>query len=426
VSPQWTLPDTAVGQSAGATYAELSPTFAAIGLDPGSTGRLEITAAWPEPEGPGVSGAFVYGEALPAEGAAVPFPLSFLHHFGDTKHRMVTYTLTAISRFRQYFDQGGEPDADFQLIEPQPVVNVLSTARPPEVDVDAVVPSFAWTATASGTRIVRTRSSWRLRLELRGSWYRTGIGERLAVIISPDGTSGGSPPFSLLGRDPASATGPAGPLLPLSWCAGVTPVTGVTLTDLNVTADLAVYDVFSDGDGYFCDIELRPPAGAPASYCPFVRLSVARYQADSLPGLQLSGLTMTDWAQLLPDRQVAVDLAAQHVVVTVDGLGPAVPNAVEVTLEELTAGPADGQAADTMIAVGGGGTAQIPAWRAVSGAVSGTVGSPITVPLTPATSPRRLRIRETEPYRGSGADVTGVPELTQRSPYIDVVDLPAS
>jgi hypothetical protein len=369
----------------------------------------------------------VHGEALPAEGAADPFPLSFLHQFGDTKHRLVTYTLTAISRFRQYFDQGSEPDADFQLIQAQPVVNVLSTARPPEVDVDSVVPSFAWTATASGIRIERTRSSWRLRLALRGSWYRTGIGERLAVITSPDGTSGGSPPFSLLGRDPASATGPAGPVLPLSWCAGAADtVTGFTLTDLNVTADLAVYGVFADGDGYFCDIELRPPAGAPVSYCPFVRLSVARYQADSLPDLKLSSLTMTDWAQLLPDRHVAVDLAAQHAVVTVDGLSPAAPNAVEVTLEELTAGQADGQAAETMISIGGAVAAQIPAWRAVSGVVSGTVGSPITVPLTSAALPQRLRIRETEPYRGNGADVTDVPELTQRSPYIDVVDLPTS
>jgi len=427
VPPLWALPETAVGRPAGATYAELSPAFAAAGLDPGSTGRLEITAAWPEPAGPGVSGAFVHGEALPAEGAAFPFPLSFLHHFGDTKHRLVTYTLTAISRFRQYFDQGGEPDADFQLVKDQPVVNVLSTGRPPEVDVDSVVPSFAWTATASGTQVTRTRSSWRLRLELRGSWYRTGISERLAVIIAPGGSSGGSPPFSLLGRDPVSDTGPAGPLLPLSWCAGAADsITGFTLTDLNVMADLALYDVFADGDRYFCDVELRPPAGAPASYCPFVRLSVARYQADSLPDRKLSGLTMTDWAQLLPDRHVAVDLAAQHVVVTVDGLSPAVPNTVEVTLEELTAGPADGQAAETMISIGGAGTAQIPVWRAVSGAVSGTVGSPITVPVTSATRPQRLRIRETERYRSSGTDVTAAPELTQRSPYIDVVDLPTS
>jgi hypothetical protein len=429
VSPHWTLPDTAVGRPPGATYAELSPVFGGDGLDPGSTGRLEITAAWPEPVGPGVSGAFVHGEALPAEGAADPFPLSFLHHFGDTKHRQVTYTLTAISRFRPYFDQGGEPDADFQLVQTQPVVNVLSTARAPEADVDSVVPSFGWTATASDTRVERSRSSWRLRLALRGSWYRTGIGERLAVIVAPDPSAGGSPPFSLLGRDPVSVTGPVGPLLPLSWCAGAAQiVTGFTLADLNVPADLAVYDVVADGDSYFCDIELRPPAGAPASYCPFVRLSVARYQADSLADRKLSSLTMTDWAQLLPDRHVAVDRAAQHVVVTVDGLGPAPPNTVEVTLEELTADPADGQAAEAMIALGDG-AAQVPAWRAVSGSAvaSGTVGSPITVPVTPATRPRRLRIRETEPYRGiDGGAASDVPELTQRSPYIDVVDLPAS
>jgi hypothetical protein len=233
--------------------------------------------------GPGVSGAFVHGEALPAEGWADPFPLSFLHHFGDTKHRLVTYTLTAISRFRQYFDQGGEPDADFQLIVAQPVVNMLSTARPPEVDVDAVVPSFAWTPTASGTRIERTRSSWRLRLELRGSWYRTGIGERLAVITAPGGTSGGSPPFSLLGRDPVSATGPAGPLLPLSWCAApADTVPDFTLTDLNVTADLALYDVFADGDA----ISAISSSGRPQAH----RLPTARSSACRWPDTKLTAL----------------------------------------------------------------------------------------------------------------------------------------
>jgi hypothetical protein len=431
VSPQWILPDSAIGRPPGTTYAELSPAFGADGLDPGSTGRLEVTAAWQEPVGPGVSGALVYGEALPAESPAGPFSLRFLHDFGDTKHRLVAYTLTAISRFRQYFDRGDEADADFQLTQVQaPAVNILSTVRPPEVTVASVVPAFAWTATAGDSRIEHTRSSWRLRLELRGSWYRTGIGERLALIIAPDGAGGESPPFSLLGRDPTTATGPAGPLLPLSWCGGTSDtVTGCTLTDQNVTADLAVYDVFADGDRYFCDIELRPPGAAPASYSPFARLSVARYQPDSLTGLKLSRPTMTDWVQILPDRHVTVDRAEHQVTVTVDGLSPASPNTVEVTLEELTADPAPGQDTDTVIAVAVGDIAQVPVWRATSGAAAahGTVGSQITIPLTPAGRPQRLRIREMESYGGSdGTSPAAMPELTQRSAFIDVVELPGS
>jgi len=74
--------------------------------------------------------------------------------------------------------------------------------------------------------------------------------------------------------------------------------------------DLALYDVFAEGESYYCDIELRPPSGATASYAPLVRLAVARYQPDSLTGLELSAPTLTDWAQLLPDRHVAVDRAA--------------------------------------------------------------------------------------------------------------------
>ena len=50
-----------------------------------------------------------------------------------------------------YFRHGDEPDADFQLVQDQAVLNVLSTVRPPDVRVTATVPSFAWTAAGTGT-----------------------------------------------------------------------------------------------------------------------------------------------------------------------------------------------------------------------------------------------------------------------------------
>ena len=426
--PQWSMPPSAIGRTAGATHADLSPTFDDTGLDPGSTGRLEVHASWPEPAGADVSGVFVHGETMPAQG---PVALNFPHDFGDTKHRLVTYTLTAISRFRQYFDHGDEPDANFQLMQAQAPVHVLSTVRPPEVNVAAVLPSFAWTATATASRIEHTRSSWRLRLELSGSWYRTGIGERLAVVLAPDGTGGGSPSFSALGRDPASATAPTGPTLPLSWCAGAAgTVPGFPLPGGGPLADLALYDVFADGDGYYCDIELRPPDGATASYGPLVRLTVARYQPESLTGLELSPPTMTDWAQLLPDRHVTVDLAAQGLSVLIDGLGPAAPNPAEVVLEELTGELPGSQLSEVLVAIDSDDTAGVPVWRAAAGftVARGVVGSPIAMPLTPwAAHPQRLRVREIQQHGPSaGANPADAGELTQRSAFIDVVNLPES
>ena len=426
-SPQWNLPPSAIGRTAGSTHAGLSPTFDDTGLDPGSTGRLEVHASWPEPIGADVSGAFVHGEPMPPAG---PVAWQFLHDFGDTKHRTVTYTLTAISRFRQYFDHGDEPDANFQLMQPQAPVNVLSTVQPPEVNVTSAVPSFAWTTTAGDRRIEHTRSSWRLRLELSGSWYRTGIGERLAVVLAPDGAEG-APSFSALGRDPVSATAPAGPVLPLSWCAeAAATVPGFPLPGGGTLADLALYDVFAEGDSYYCDIELRPPPGATASYAPLVRLSVARYQPDSLTGLELSAPTLTDWAQLLPDRHVAVDRTGPGLNVLIDGLGQSAPNAVEVVLEELTGDLTDAQLPEAVVAIDGDDTGGVPVWRAAAGSAvaRGAVGTPIAVPLSPpAAHPQRLRIREIEQY---GISVGTVPasaaELTQRSAYIDVVNLPGS
>ncbi len=54
------------------------------------------------------------------------------------------------------------------------------------------------------------------------------------------------------------------------------------------------------------DVQIDPGA----SYCPFVRLALARYQADSVPRAELSRVVLSDFAQLLPDRTVNVAASA--------------------------------------------------------------------------------------------------------------------
>jgi hypothetical protein len=52
--------------------------------------------------------------------------VSIRHEFGDTKHRTVTYTLNAISRFWQYF-HSTDPDEDFHASLAQAPVTIPST-----------------------------------------------------------------------------------------------------------------------------------------------------------------------------------------------------------------------------------------------------------------------------------------------------------
>jgi hypothetical protein len=53
---------------------------------------------------------------------------------------------------------------------------------------------------------------------------------------------------------------------------------------------------------WVCDIPVDPGA----AYMPFVRLAVARYQAHSLPGQELSSVVQLPFIQILPERVVTV------------------------------------------------------------------------------------------------------------------------
>jgi len=66
-----------------------------------------------------------------------------------------------------------------------------------------------------------------------------------------------------------------------------------------------------------------------ATYAPFIRLALARYQPHSVPGAELSRVVLADFAQLTPDRSVVVtrepfDVRTLRVVVA--GLAPEAPN----------------------------------------------------------------------------------------------------
>jgi hypothetical protein len=68
--------------------------------------------------------------------------------------------------------------------------------------------------------------------------------------------------------------------------------------------DIAPHDVFYDPDRqlWYCDIEVTWGA----SYYPFIRLALARYQPTSVPGAHLSKVVLADFMPLVSDRWLNV------------------------------------------------------------------------------------------------------------------------
>ncbi len=119
------------------------------------------------------------------------------HELGDTRHRVVTYTSKATTRFREYFPAeviDGVDDAGQPLITRTgaPVsLAVPSSRRPDPPDIAYVIPTFRWTqepllragGVAAGIGTRRIRHGGGLRVYLRRPWYSSGDGEQLGVVL---------------------------------------------------------------------------------------------------------------------------------------------------------------------------------------------------------------------------------------------------
>ncbi|HEY2138088.1 MAG TPA: hypothetical protein VGH49_19545, partial [Xanthobacteraceae bacterium] len=294
----------------GATFAILDPDPALLGVDPNSTAKLEVEAAWTEPDDNGTRQvANVKLQTVAIDRADQSLKDQLRHEFGDTRHRNVTYTLTAVSRFRQFFDDTDDTKFMARTVLAAPV-SVPSSARPSPPVVLSVRPAFVWQEEREGgdafTTLTRHRLGGRLRLELKGPWFETGEGEQLAVIVAQNA----APPEDLrmfltqAGLDPTRQT-----LAPVRFpLAADIAGAGPPLDLFHVESQELVTVVphapwFADGR-WFVDVVL--PAVAASSFWPFVRLAVARYQPNSLPNLGLSPVVMTEMVQLVPDRTLTV------------------------------------------------------------------------------------------------------------------------
>ena len=351
----------------------------AVDLDGASTERLTAEATWtdriddltlPAWEDRPTTGVAFSSPVLPFEDLAVlslaeldgNLPgvgrLRFhaaIHQLGDTKHRVIEYRFRASTRFREYFhpdllapDPSVAGDDGQSVVGPRMSMSVPSSARPAAPVVHSVVPLLRWSDGTEPEQPLARRHGRRagVRIFLERPWFSSGVGELLGVLLAParGDTFGPEPddqsgfPFvSKWGGDPAWESAPVArrPLANVQLdnllrFAGLDdrpepgrPVTGLQMLPLASLPEQPTVGVVGYQPQYnaerklwYVDVALDPGA----TFWPFVRLAVCRYQPDSIDGCHLSPPARCDYVQLTPERTTSVSRTDdRHVRVVVSG-----------------------------------------------------------------------------------------------------------
>jgi hypothetical protein len=251
--------------------------------------------------------------------------------FGDTKYRRVDYTAVATTRFREYFTPSNpQTPAERQLeqetharVSAAQSLHVLSSARPEAPKVLYIIPAFRWERGIFNSK----RHGGGLRVYMDRGWYSSGDGELLGVLLLPGASASDQPqilsdddphkPYvSQWGADPVFVSaGTNGLLAPENLTnpataaqsgSGNFQTTGLSLDEMpnglqvTVVPHTVAYDEVRRL--WYSDIEINPGD----SYYPFVRLALARYQPNSVAGVELSRVVLADFVQLTPERTVSL------------------------------------------------------------------------------------------------------------------------
>jgi hypothetical protein len=263
---------------------------------------------------------------------------SFLarHEFGDTRHRRVTYRLVATTRFREYFPESITRVTE-KIVRTTKFENiiVLNSARPPALEISSIIPSFQWVRNFQIP--TSTRSGGRLRVYLGRSWFVTGEGEAVAVV--GDVVAGADPLHAV------SFSGSPDTIKP----KGAKSVSIAGQPNLKVFA----FPVHRDAELglWYADLAFDTTG----TYFPFIALRLARFQEQSVEGLQLSPVVEAGLHQLAPDRTAVLarldaDGNKRKIEITVSGTrasaaglsgGDHLTYRVEVEIEERAPGGSD-------------------------------------------------------------------------------------
>lgn len=250
-----------------------------------------------------------------------------IHNLPDTRARTVTYQLSGTSRYREFFAPNELPPADDPgSMGNEVAVNIPSSAAPALPAVHDVIPMFMWEQTTEPEHpfaVRRTRRSG-VRIWLDRPWFSSGDDEMLAIITTGDPSLllGQTDSVALWGRDPilvgaTIATSYEVPVLPAwqqravqlklepeslaarpqAYVVKDAPTTPAG-PDKVVNAYAYRPEFHPDRKRWFVDAVLESSDIA----WPFLRLAVARYQPNSLAGLEFSPVIATDFVQLPPER----------------------------------------------------------------------------------------------------------------------------
>jgi hypothetical protein len=371
------------------------------------------------------------------------------HELGDTKHRRVTYTPVGTTRYREYFP--ADLIADTANITragtaPGPLADqsfsIPSSAKPLAPKIAYVVPTFKWEMSADGK--TSTRRGGGLRIYMERPWYSSGEGEQLAVVLKNAANGADTTAFtSQWGRDPIWDAKAQSALVAASFKNADASVTALSLAEVtNGTCDVVAFDVEFNADRklWMCDIEMEPGA----TYFPFVSLALARYQKESLKGLELSSVVRADFAQLTADRSLKATVFPQSVSVSIGGavadnkVGPELPALPSIPSNGLPVGPVPkSHRFVAYVQERQPGSVGEMGWTNVGGVtefggqmlwgIAGAWGG--TVPLPTVTTPgaeRRLVVEEREYYEVDPGlfIIPGVTPASYRLVYVDTVALP--
>jgi len=232
------------------------------------------------------------------------------HEFGDTKYRQVRYRVSATSRFREYFapsitaypDNLARTSEEFSL-------PILSSARPAAPRIVYALPTFGWEQTTDADgNVTSIRRGGGVRVYLDRSWWSSGLGELLGVVLGQFLPDRREPLYSystFWGQDPLWQS-PGLPLPePPSFKNAVNTTTLVQLSELpNSRVTVVGFNVQWDGYRklWYSDLDLDTSE----AYHPFIRLALARFQPNSLQDLRLSPVVLADLVQTAPNRTVTV------------------------------------------------------------------------------------------------------------------------
>ncbi|MFF7245896.1 hypothetical protein ACFZBU_18540 [Embleya sp. NPDC008237] len=246
----------------------------------------------------------------PGRPPATPVPAKC--EFGDSKHRDVTFTPVATTRFADYFPPEFARDTDRELlsVHGEPVEHsVLSSAKPAAPHVLGTFLTLGFETFGSlPDGLERRRRGGGFRVYLSRPWYSSGNGELLAVVLGLEGDEQplqAHPFITLMGRDPIRGAAPV--FLPsASDFPGAQTTLDVALPEVfdGFAVTAAGFEPTFDGPSGRWYVDIDVDTGD--AYFPFLRPALARLQRRSLEGFQLSRIVLADTLRLLPERTLTV------------------------------------------------------------------------------------------------------------------------